>query len=423
MFVDLVPTCERLLAKKIEEYNKRFGIVYEDDGERADIDDLGDFILENINILISRQKYALLLEHYQWLTMLFMSYLPRIYGENSPKIVLLRQRFKKIFDQKINVLVCPRRWAKTTTSSYFISSCLFSIRKEIWVILAARLIIAKAALRTIRTMLVSLCNHYGFIFYYLIDSVQELLFLNYYGQLYIRSQGMTEMSPSKLQRLYESDVTLFSNIKVLSATAEGVRGPEGSVYNDEFLFENPEAQVAIVPLVTQGNYIMVNTCTRNEDDDNSQLENILMSRTSEGKAIVNSLVWTKICPKCRDDGKKECRHPIPKPPWINTQSEAIELYMKTIPTTNDASVELENEASNKEIAPFHEGELPEFDDPNWVYPHAKLLASNLECIVVSTDPNGAAETEHNSHFITTIIGITVRGVYVVSFFLFILLIY
>lgn len=416
-FVNLIPVCERILAKKIEEYSKRFNIAYEGAAERAEIDDLGEFVLENINILIARQKYALLLEHYQWLTMLFMSYLPHIYGEGDPRIVLLRERFRKIFDQKINVLVCPRRWAKTTTSSYFIASCLFSIRREIWVTLAARLGIAKAALKTVRRMLVTLCNHYGFTFYYLIDSVQELLFLNYYGHQHLRAHGLTEITPSKLQRLYESDITLFSSIKVLSATAEGVRGPEGSVYNDEFLFENGEAQVAIVPLVTQGSYIMVNTCTRNESDENSQLENILASRTSDGKSIVNSLVWTKICPKCRDDGKATCKHPIPKPPWISTESEAIELYMKTIPTDNDASVELENEAQSREVTPFQEGELPEFDDPTWVYPHVKLLS--LEFIVVSTDPNGAAESEHNSHFITTAIGVTFRGVYVVSFFPFI----
>jgi hypothetical protein len=415
LFVDLIPVCERLLERKVEEYNKKYCIVYEGAVHAEDIvDDLGDFIIDNISILISLQKYALLLEHYQWLTMLFMSYLPRIYGEGSPKIILLRQRFKKIFDEKISVLVCPRRWGKTSTTSYFIATCLFSIRKEIWVVLSARMDCTTMALQNIRTQIILLCTHYGFPFYYLIDSVHELLFLNYYGHCHVQEHGMTNLKASKLQALYDANIELFSRIRVLSATAEGVRGPEGSVYNDEFLFEKGEAQVAIVPLVTQGNYIMINTCTRNENDENMQLENILSSRTSEGKKIVNDLVWSKICPKCRDDGATVCKHPIPKPPWINTQSEAIELYMKTIPTKNNASVELENEAQNNQIAPFHEGELPDYDDPAWIYPHAKMHA--LECIVVATDPSGGGNSEQNSKFVTIIMGVTYRGVIIVSFF-------
>lgn len=421
-FVDLVPSTTRIVEELIAEFNEKHHIAYEssDNEEHAEMD-MGKFLIDNINIIISMQKYTLMLEHMQWLTMLIMSYLPRIYGEGHPKVIQMQQALKQIYDNKINILVCPRRWAKTHTTCMFKAMCGFSLKGEpkckgeVWVITAPNVPCSCAALSVVKKLISQIHAHYKLDLITKNDSIKEFIFLNYHGHMYLRENNITDMRPSRVDRLYALHPEFFAKFNVLAATVEGVRGPEGSSYNDEYLYEDPEAQAAIVPLVRQGNYIMINTCTRNEYDESSQLENSLAKRTSDGRPIVNSLVWSRICPKCRGEGKTECKDPMPQPPWINAESEAIKLYMETIPTKNNrAGTELDNETASREVEPFFKNELPEFDDPTWLYPTNKM--HQLEWILVSTDPAGGGnESTKNSKFISMFIGITYRNEMIVSF--------
>lgn len=418
VFVDLLPSTDKIIAQLVETYNKKFNISYEsEEEETAQEQDLGDFLISIINIAIATQTFSLMLEHMQWLTMLFMSYLPKIYGDNNPRIMQLYQMMKQIYDQKINVLVCPRRWGKTNTTSLFIASCLFALPGEIWVITAANLTCGRTALSTIKKILHKIHDQFGYDFIYKNDSQKELIVLNWHGHKYLRENNISEMRESMIIKLHSHHPEFFAQINVYAATPEGVRGPQGSTYNDEFLYEDPEAQAAIVPLVRQGNYIMINTCTRNEYDESAQLENLLNKRTSDGRPIINNLVWARICPWCRERNLTECKHPMPQPPWINAESESIKLYMETIPTKgNTAGVEMENETVNREMEPFFKGELADYDNSVWVYPDDKMRRTPLEWILVCTDPAGGGnQSEKNSKFVTMFIGINARGDMIVSF--------
>ncbi len=421
---NLLPSCEQLLRAECAAFEKAHGIRRRSALVSASDLDLGEFLQANMHIVIRGQQRALLATHLQWLSMLFLTYLPGIYGRNDSRILLWRQRFRVTYNSPINQLVCGRRYGKTETTSIFVAACLVSLRNEHWILMSASQYCSEVNLSAVKGKVARLLGALGFP--KLIahkDSAEALIFLNYHGLMALRSEGydVASLPEHVIHETYLSRPTLFSSAAAIAPTDKASRGRKGSVWIDENLYVPDDAQSAVAPLISEGDRVMVLTCSTKENDESRKLEAICTRRVGDGELAINTLIWSKRCAACEELARKNagstvvCRHPKPKPSWLAEDVSYVRAFIDIVSMSdNAAAAEMDNESNTNEVPEFAPGDLPPHDSTAWIYPHRSMPL--LQWIVISTDPSGGRNGITCSKFVTFFLGVSAAHDVIVSAF-------
>lgn len=419
MINNLLPSCERMLRAEREEFETKYGVRRKSAVSRIGIIDNGEFLQTNIRILIRKQKKALLATHLQWLSMLFITQLPGIYGRGDTRILLWREKFRLSYCSNINQVVGGRRSGKTETSTLHVASSLVSLKAESWIIMSASGLSSEANLALVKGKVQSLLDHYSLPLLAKSDTVDTFIFLNYHGIMELREKGYDDhISEATLKSIHLSTPEYFSSAYAIAPTDKASRGKKGNVWIDENLFVPNEAQTAVAPLITEGDRIMMLTCSKNEHDKSRKLDLILTKLTLNGERTVNSMVWDKKCAACMpNEAIESCGHPKPKASWLAEDNSFVRSFLEIVAPEGTAGAELDNESSgSNEIPEFTKDELLTYDHTQWVYPDR--LMPRLQWIVISTDPSGGKGKNRpkNSKFVTFFLGVTATHDIIVSFF-------
>lgn len=416
MINNLLPSCERMLRAERDAFEAKYGIRRKSAVSRIGIMDNGEFLQINIRILIQKQKKALLATHLQWLSMLFITHLPGIYGRGDSRILLWREKFRLTYNSPISQVVGGRRSGKTETSSIHVASSSVSLKSESWIIMSASGLSSEKNLALVKSKIRSLLEYYKMPLLTRTDTVETLIFVNYHGILYLREQGYGDhVSESVIKELHLSLPEYFSSLDAIAPTDKASRGRKGNVWIDENLFVPDEAQTAVAPLITEGDRIMMLTCSKNEHDKSRKLDLILTKLVANGDRTVNSMVWDKKCGACMPNMAIEsCDHPKPKASWLAEDTSFVRSFLEIVAPEGVAGAELDNESSgSNEVPEFSKNELLTYDHSQWIYPHRMM--PQLQWIVVSTDPSGGKKGVKNSKFVTFFLGVTATHDIIVSF--------
>lgn len=419
---NLLPSCEKMLRAEIESFEAKHGIRRKSAVTRLEVMDAGEFLDVNVRILIRGQGRALLATHLKWLSILFITYLPGIYGRGDSRILLWREKYRVTYNSPISQLVCGRRYGKTETMSIFVAGCLVSLRGENWILMSASGFCSETNLAVVKAKVARLLKHYNMPLLVKKNTVDTLIFVNYHGITALRNDGYGDHVPeSTINDLYLSHPQYFSAAAAIAPTDKASRGQKGNVWIDENLFVPDEAQTAVAPLITEGDRIMAMTCSKNEHDKSRKLEQILTKKVENGDPTVNALVWSKKCAKCEPNlSITSCPCPKPKPSWLAEDVSFVRSFLEIVSPEGGAGAELDNESAlSNEIPEFTADDLLTYDHPQWIYPNHRM--PHLQWIVVATDPSGGKHGTNCSKFVTFLLGVTATHDVIVSFFLFFLI--